>query len=232
MVVNEILSLFTRMFIWCEPRAWNLLQEELVKFLPDDGTKQSVGERLLNPEELIKLCLEMKISELSLCAFDVFAWTSSSFRKAHKKLLEECWKNAADLDDWTELYQASTIEGWSDDETLQNLKHTVLFKASSRCYGPLAETFGEGFDQVLPLRLETLEPTIMKDSGSSVEAILMQHKDYPEAGKLMLTAIMLGSLEDDNGEEEGGPTPMEWRWLESFMTKTVFISFVDGNAVV
>ena len=90
-----------------------------------------------------------------------------------------------------------------------NLKHTVLFKASSRCYGPPAETFGEGFDQVLPLRLETLEPTIMKDSGSSVEAILMQHKDYPEAGKLMLTAIMLGSLEDDNGEEEGGPTPME-----------------------
>ncbi|GMN27716.1 hypothetical protein TIFTF001_001775 [Ficus carica] len=185
------------------------LQEELVKFLPDNGTKQSVGERLLNPEELIKLCLEMKISERSLCTFDVFAWTSSSFRKAHKKLLEECWKNAADQDDWTELCQVSMIEGWSDDETLQNLKHTVLFKASSRCYGPLAETFGEGFDQVLPLRQETLEPTIVKDSGSSVEGILMQHKDYPEAGKLMLTAIMLGSLEDDNGEEEGGPTPME-----------------------
>ena len=185
------------------------MQEELVKFLPDNGTKQSVGQRLLNPEELIKLCLEMKISELSLCAFDVFAWTSSSFRKAHKNLLEECWKNAADQDDWTELYQVSTIEGWSDDETLQNLKHTVLFKASSRCYGPLAETFGEWFDQVLPLRQETLEPTITKDSGSSVEAILMQHKDYPEAGKLMLTAIMLGSLEDGNGEEEGGPTPME-----------------------
>lgn len=186
----------------------NLLQEEIVKFLSDDGTKQSVGERLLNPEELIKLCLEMKSPELALCAFDVFAWTSSSFRKAHKNLLEECWKNAAEQDDWSELYQASTIEGWTDEETLQNLTHTMLFKASSRCYGPLAETFGEGFDQVLPLRQETSEPPIMKDSGSSVLANLMQHKDYPEAGKLMLTAIMLGSLEDDTGEEEG-PTPME-----------------------
>ncbi|PON80716.1 Nucleoporin [Parasponia andersonii] len=182
------------------------LQEEIMKFLPDDETKQTVGEQLLNPEELIKLCLEMKRPELSLCAFDVFAWTSSSFRKAHKNLLDECWKNAADQDDWSELYQASTVEGWTDEETLQNLNHTVLFKASSRCYGPLGETFGEGFDQVLPLRQETLEPLVKKDLGSSVESILTQHKDYPEAGKLILTAIMLGSLQD--GGEEVSPSPI------------------------
>ena len=184
------------------------MQEEIIEFFPDDETKKIIGERLLNPEELIKLCLEMKSPELSLCAFDVFAWTSTSFRKAHKNLLEECWKNAADQEDWSELYQASTMEGWGDEETLQNLKHTALFKASSRCYGPLAETFGDGFDQVLPLRQKASEPQIMKDSGSSVEAILMQHKDYPDAGKLMLTAIMLGSLQDEPNEEEGS-TPME-----------------------
>ncbi|XP_062107214.1 nuclear pore complex protein NUP133 [Humulus lupulus] len=185
------------------------LQEEIIEFLPGDGTKQAVGERLLNPEELIKLCLEMRSPELSLCAFDVFAWTSSSFRKANKTLLEECWRNAADQDDWSELYQASIVEGWTDEATMQNLKHTVLFKASSRCYGPIAETFGEGFDQVLPLRQETFESSAKKDLSSSVEAILMQHKDYPEAGKLMLTVIMMGSVQAYTEEGGDGPSPME-----------------------
>ena len=180
-----------------------------MEFLPDDGTKQAVGERLLNPEELIKLCLEIRSPELSLCAFDVFAWTSSSFRKANKTLLEECWRNAADQDDWSELYRASIVEGWTDEATMQNLKHVVLFKASSRCYGPFAETFGEGFDQVLPLRQESLASPAKKDLSSSVEAILMQHKDYPEAGKLMLTAIMMGNIQADTQEGGDGPSPME-----------------------
>lgn len=138
----------------------------------------------------------------------MFAWTSSSFRKAHRNLLEECWKNAADQDDWNELFQESTAQGWSDEETLQNLRETVLFQASSRCYGPNAETFGEGFDEVLPLRLENVEPPVFRDSVSSVESILMQHKDFPEAGKLMLTSIMLGSVHDDTRLEEG-LSPME-----------------------
>ncbi|XP_034208822.1 nuclear pore complex protein NUP133 isoform X1 [Prunus dulcis] len=185
------------------------LQEEIINLLPDDETKQSLDTKLLHPEDLIKLCLEgEKGAELSLRAFDVFAWTSSSFRKTRANLLEECWRNAADQDDWSKLYQASVSEGWSDEETLQNLKDTVLFQASNRCYGPEAETFGEGFDEVLSLRQEIAEPPIMKDSVSSVEAVLMQHKDYSEAGKLMLTAIMLGSLQDDNIEQEG-PVPME-----------------------
>lgn len=175
--------------------------------LPSE-TKQYIGEQLLRPEELIRLCLEGKSPELSLWAFDVFAWTSSSFRKTHKNLLEDCWRNGTDTDDWGKLYQASVTEGWTDRITLQNLKHTMLFKASNRCYGPQAEIYEEGFEEVLPLRQETLEPRTLKDSSSSVESILMQHKDYPEAGKLMLTAIMSGSLEDD-GREEDGPTPME-----------------------
>ncbi|KAL5581691.1 hypothetical protein UlMin_014133 [Ulmus minor] len=193
------------------------LQEEIINFVPSDETKEYLELRLLLPEELIKFCLEEKSPELALCAFDVFAWTSSSFRETHRNLLEECWKNAADQDNWSKLYQASIIEGWTDEETLLNLKDTVLFKASNRCYAPLAETFGEGFEKVLPLRPEIAETSLMEDSGSSfkrknssssLEAILMQHKDFPEAGKLMLTAIMLGSLQDDTREEEG-PSPME-----------------------
>jgi nuclear pore complex protein Nup133 len=139
----------------------------------------------------------------------VFAWTSSSFRKTYRNLLEECWKNAADQDDWSQLYQSSTAQGWSDEETFQNLRETMLFQASSRCYGPNAETFGDGFEEVLALRQENVEPLLLKDSGSSVEAILMQHKDFPEAGKLMVTAIVLGSVQDDTGVLEEGPQPME-----------------------
>uniref|UniRef100_A0A2N9HRM5 Nucleoporin Nup133/Nup155-like N-terminal domain-containing protein n=1 Tax=Fagus sylvatica TaxID=28930 RepID=A0A2N9HRM5_FAGSY len=182
------------------------LQEEIIQLLPTEE-KQCVERHLLRPEELIKLCLKRQDAKLSLCAFDVFAWTSSSFRKTHRNLLEECWKNAADQDDWSELYQASTAQGWSDEETLQNLRETVLFLASNRCYGPNAETFGEGFDEVLPLRLENADPPVLRDS-SSVESILMQHNDFPEAGKLMLTSIMLGSVQDDT-RLEGGPSPME-----------------------
>ncbi|GAV78363.1 Nucleoporin_C domain-containing protein/Nucleoporin_N domain-containing protein [Cephalotus follicularis] len=166
---------------------------KLQELLMDD---QDARQQLLRPEELIKLCLKGGNPDLALRAFDVFAWTSSSFRKNNRNLLEECWRNAANQDDWGLLYQTSLTEGWSDEETLQRLRNTVLFQASSRCYGPEAETIEEGFDQVLPLRQESLEV-----SNNSVEAVLMQHKDFPEAGKLMLIAIMLGTkdIEADEG---------------------------------
>ncbi|KAK0588550.1 hypothetical protein LWI29_002498 [Acer saccharum] len=189
------------------------LQEEIMNVLHADEVKQVIGGPLARPEELIELCLNSENAELALRAFDVFAWTSSSFRASHRNLLEECWKNAANQDDWGQLYQASVTEGWSDEETLQQLRDTVLFQASSRCYGPNAETIDDGFDEVLPLRQENLETQVLKDSNSSVEAILMQHKDFPYAGKLMLTAIMLGSERDgdDNASAFAGdsPTPME-----------------------
>lgn len=187
------------------------LQEAIIKVLPADDVKQYVDGPLLRPDELIELCLKSENPELALQAFDVFAWTSSSFRKSHRNLLEECWKNAANQDDWGQLYQASVAEGWSDEETLQQLRDTLLFQASSRCYGPNAETIDEGFDQVLPLQEGNSEDRSLKDSSSTVEAILMQHKDFAHAGKLMLTAIMLGSIQDDDDDVKAGDglSPME-----------------------
>ncbi|XP_021301062.1 nuclear pore complex protein NUP133 isoform X3 [Herrania umbratica] len=179
------------------------LQEEIMEVLPTDDTMQRVEKHLLRPEELIKLCLKSRSRVLALQVFDVFAWTSLSFSKSHRNLLEECWKNAADQDPWSQLYEASATEGWSDEETLQRLSQTILFQASNRCYGPKAETIEEGFDEVLPLRQENLEAASLNETRSSVEAILMQHRDFPYAGKLMLTAIMLGCVQDHVKIEEG-----------------------------
>lgn len=171
----------------------------------DEESKQNIGKQLLHPEDLITLCLSSKKPGLTLRAFEIFAWTSSSFRRRHRALLEECWKSAADENDWGELYRASTAEGWSDEEMLGVLRSTALFQASSRCYGPEAETFEEGFDEVMPLRQEE---SGSRDLECSVEAILMQHKFFPDAGKLMLTAIELGSLQGTS-RSENGPVPME-----------------------
>lgn len=158
------------------------LQEKLID-VPSDENQQ-----LLGTEEVIKQCLGSGNRDLVLQVFDVFAWTGLSF---HRDLLEECWKNAAEQDDWEQLHQTSITEGWSDEETLQHLSHTLLFHASSKCYGSRANTVEDGgFEKVLPLRQES---SLVPDSNSSVEAILMQHRDYAYAGKLMLTAIMLGS---------------------------------------
>ncbi|XP_016453974.2 nuclear pore complex protein NUP133 isoform X1 [Nicotiana tabacum] len=186
------------------------LQEEIMKLLSDDES-QNIRQRLLPPMDLIELCLKIQNRELSLRVFDVFAWTSSSFIKSNASLLEDCWRNASNQDDWERLYQASVDEGWSDEETLSILKDTILFQASNRCYGPKAETFEGNFQEVLPLRLENSEHANLKNMGSSVENTLMQHKDYPDAGKLMLTAVMLGSVHSDTISimEEEGPTPME-----------------------
>lgn len=135
--------------------------------------------------------------ELSLKAFEVFAWTSSSFRISNRSLLEQCWKNAADQDDWAALCQASTVEGWSDEIVLESLRNTLLFKASNRCYGPGAETYDGGFEEVLPLQKEDMIFPNLKEAISSVEGLLMQHKDFPDAGKLMLTAILMGKEGND-----------------------------------
>ncbi|RZC65841.1 hypothetical protein C5167_009524 [Papaver somniferum] len=184
-----------------------MLQEVIVRLLSDNEEKQDC-DRLLPPGDLIELCLESQIPELSLLAFDVFAWTSSSFRKSNRSLLEECWKNAADQDDWGKLYQASMDEGWSDEMTLRVLRETVLFQAANKCYGPEAETYS-GFEEVMPLQRDNELSTVKDNTGLTVEGILMQHKRFPEAGKLMLTAINLGKLGAEMVVEEDGPTPMD-----------------------
>ena len=185
------------------------MQQDILKLFPDDMDKRQIGRCLLPPWDLIKLCLKGETPELVLRAFDVFAWTSSSFRRSNKSLLEECWKNAVDQDDWEKLYDFSIAEGWSDEDTLRVLEKTVVFQASRRCYGPESGTYEGGFDEVLPLRQDGIEQLPSVDNGSSsVEAILMQHKDFPIAGKLMLAAVMLGSAQADLCEEDE-PKPME-----------------------
>lgn len=128
--------------------------------------------------------------------------------KSNSSLLEECWRNAANQDDWGSIYETSIAEGWSEEETLRELRETILFQASSRCYGPEAKTVEGSFDEVLPLTLGSSKHLYARDIDSSVEAILMQHKDFPEAGKLIVTAVMLGSK---HGEKivDDGPSPME-----------------------
>ncbi|GMH07149.1 hypothetical protein Nepgr_008989 [Nepenthes gracilis] len=178
------------------------LQENILELLPNEEDKQKIGQRLLPPGDLIRLCLKAQIPQLSLKAFDVFAWTSSSFRTHNRTLLEECWKNAAELDDWEKLYRFSAAQGWSDDDTFRVLEKTLLFHASRRCYGPKSQSFGGGFDEVLPLRRDNTKPPNLKDSAASVESILMQHRDFADAGKLMLTAVMLGSTQVDVGTRD------------------------------
>lgn len=179
------------------------LQEEIGRHFSDNEERIEI-DKPLPPGELIEMCLKGEGRELSVLAFEVFAWTSSSFRSANRSLLEECWKNAADQDDWVAICRASTAEGWSDEVVLESLRETFLFKGSSRCYGPEAESYDGGFEDVLPLQREDGEISISKDPVSSVEGILMQHKDFPDAGKLMLTAIVMGKVGNSvKAEEEG-----------------------------
>ena len=58
------------------------------------------------------MCLK-RDQELSLKAFEVFASTNSSFRTSNRGLLEACWINATNQDDWVKLSEASMSEGWA-----------------------------------------------------------------------------------------------------------------------
>ncbi|KAJ1701556.1 hypothetical protein LUZ63_001335 [Rhynchospora breviuscula] len=159
------------------------LQEEIVG---DDDINE--GQESLGALELIRRCLTeegRRRRDLSLKAFEVFAWMSSSLRESNRTLLEECWLNAADQDNWPAIYQASISEGWTDELLLGSLQETVLYKASSRCYGPNAQVFEGSFEDVLPLRGEE------GSSSPSVEQVLSQHRYFPDAGKLMLTAVIM-----------------------------------------
>lgn len=174
--------------------------------LLDNEPNQNIRNQLLRPEDLISLCLKSDKPDLTLRAFDIFTSTSSSFVRRHKALLEECWRDAADQNDWGELYREYTAEGWSDEEMLQVLTKTVLFQAARRCYGPEAEVYEEGIEEVMPLRHDNAG---LRDSDSYVEAILMQHKYFPDAGKLMLMAVELGGGARGSIGSEEGPLPME-----------------------
>eukprot|EP01018_Ginkgo_biloba_P017682 Gb_30615 [translate_table: standard] len=153
------------------------------------------GDEILTPRQLVEICLKSEYRELVLRAFDVFAWTGNTFRRSNKSLLESAWLHAADLDNWAKMNQLSKEEGWSDEQNLQMLRSTALFHSSKRCYGTKCLCYEGCLQDVLPLLQEDAEIFDLKDAGTSkwsVETILMQHQDFPEAGQLMLTAVRLG----------------------------------------
>lgn len=166
------------------------LQEEIVQHDPEYAQGKYTG-KLLRPSELIEMCMKGD-RELSLKAFEVFAWTSSSFRSSNRGLLENCWTNAANQDDWVQLSQASISEGWSDEVTQESLQGTVLFNASRLCYSQDAVVFDGTFEEVLPVRKEDVYARGVESKCFSVEEVLMQHDVFPDAGKLMMTAVVMG----------------------------------------
>ncbi|GJN08589.1 hypothetical protein PR202_ga26527 [Eleusine coracana subsp. coracana] len=166
------------------------LQEEIVQH-DTEYAQEKCTNKLLHPSELIEMCLK-RDRELSLKAFEVFASTSSSFRSSNKGLLEACWTNAANQDDWVKLLQASTSEGWSDEVVQKSLLGTVLFNASRLCYSPDAVVYDGNFEDVLPVKKEDVYLRGLESKCFSVEEVLMQHKDFPDAGKLMMTAVIMG----------------------------------------
>ncbi|XP_066396963.1 nuclear pore complex protein NUP133-like isoform X2 [Miscanthus floridulus] len=166
------------------------LQEEIVQHDPEFAQVKYTNT-LLGPSELIEMCLR-RDRELSLKAFEVFALTSSSFRSSNRGLLEACWMNATDQDDCVKLSEASTLEGWSDEVIEESLQATVLFKASRLCYSPDAVVYDGTFEDVLPVKKEDVHLRGLESKCLSVEEVLMQHKDFPDAGKLMTTAVIMG----------------------------------------
>ena len=166
------------------------LQEAIVQHDPEYAQGKHAS-KLLPPSELIEMCMK-RGRELSLKAFEVFAWTGSSFRSSNKGLLEACWTNAADQDDWVELSQASVSEGWSDEVIQESLQGTVLFNASRLCYSSDAVVFDGTFEEVLPVRKEDVHARGLEAKCFSVEEVLMQHDAFPDAGKLMMTAVVMG----------------------------------------
>lgn len=99
--------------------------------------------------------------------------------------------NAADQDDWVSLQEESS-GGWSDEVIQESLQGTVLFNASRLCYSPDAVVYDGSFEDVLPVKKEDLHLRGLEGRCLSVEEVLMQHKDFPDAGKLMMTAVIMG----------------------------------------
>ncbi|KAL6645580.1 hypothetical protein ACP70R_017188 [Stipagrostis hirtigluma subsp. patula] len=175
------------------------LQEEIVQHDPEYAQGKYTN-KLLRPSELIEMCLK-RDRELALKAFEVFASTSSSFRSSNKGLLEACWMNAANQDEWVKLLQASTTEGWSDEVIQEALQGTILFNASRLCYSPDAVVYDGTFEEVLPVKKEDVHLGGLEAKCFSVEEVLMQHQDFPDAGKLMMTAVIMGKELSYTAEE-------------------------------
>lgn len=147
----------------------------------------------------MEVCLKSENRDLLLKAFHIFAWGGDLFRRSNKSLLETAWLKAADQDDWIMMRQVSERDGWSDEQHIEALQNTVLYQAAKRCYSEECFRRGGSFQQVLPLLQEEAEEIESCTSDldiESVETILMQHRDFPEAGQAMLAAVRMGKCSD------------------------------------
>ncbi|KAI3902170.1 hypothetical protein MKW92_051961 [Papaver armeniacum] len=161
-----------------------MLQEVIVRLLSDNEEKQDC-DRLLPPGDLIELCLRVKSQNYHCWHLTYLHGPAPPFSKSSRSLFEECWKNAADQDDWGKLYQS--VER---NCSLSRLQTSV---------GPEAETYEGGFEEVMPLQRIMSWLPWKDNTGLTVEGILIW----------MLTAINLGKLGAEMVVEEDGPTPME-----------------------
>lgn len=150
---------------------------------------------VLTPRQLVEVCLNSESRDLVLRAFDVFAWGGDLFRRCNKSLLETAWLRAADQNNWIMMRQVSERDGWSDEQHSETLQNTVLYQVAKRCYGEDSFCIGGSFQDILPLLQEEAEEDadFGKETGTgSVETVLMQHRDFPDAGQDMLAAIRMG----------------------------------------
>ncbi|KAI5071016.1 hypothetical protein GOP47_0013267 [Adiantum capillus-veneris] len=150
----------------------------------------SEEDDVLTPRQLVEMCLRSDNPDLILRAFHVFAWGGDIFRRSNKSLLEAAWLKAADQDDWILMREVSERDGWSDEQHVEALQNTALYQAAKCCYSGAYLQKGGSFEDVLPLLQEEMGG--IDTEVESVETILMQHRDFPEAGQAMLVAVQMG----------------------------------------
>lgn len=163
----------------------------------DEATRLGMvdDDDILTPRQLVEVCLKSESRDLVLRVFDVFALGGDIFHRSNKSLLESAWLRAADQDNWIMMKQVSERDGWSDEQHLEALQNTILYHAARRCYGEDSFCIGGSFKDVLPLLQEESEENMEFGPSlgvGSVEMVLMQHPDYPDAGQAMLTSIQMG----------------------------------------
>ncbi|EFJ27363.1 hypothetical protein SELMODRAFT_96126 [Selaginella moellendorffii] len=163
---------------------------------------------VLSPLQLVEACLNSGHKELVLRSLEVFALSGDVFRRGNKSLLEAAWLKLADQDDWLKMRQLSDEECWNDQQQYEALKATALYAASKYCYGGSAFVVGTPFEETLQLFREIDASSRRAEPGSagSVNEVLTEHEDFPEAGEAMVMALRMGKglelvAEEDNSME-------------------------------
>ncbi|XP_024526449.1 uncharacterized protein LOC9635295 [Selaginella moellendorffii] len=106
------------------------------------------------------------------------------------------------------MRQLSDEECWNDQQQYEALKATALYATSKYCYGGSAFVIGTPFEETLPLfrEIDASSRRAEPDSASSVNEVLAEHEDFPEAGEAMVMALRMGKglelvAEEDNSME-------------------------------